>query len=204
MASIHRRERQRQATRQQILDAARELFASQGYDAVTMRAIADRIEYTPPAIYKHFADKDALILELAAADFTALSRKFERCAREPDPIERLRRIALAYFEFALAHPNHYRLMFMTPRPPGALPAPDDKLPAHDAYEILRLTVEEAKKRGALRKGLVDVDQIAQAAWAAMHGLAALYIVMHSHRFPWRPPRSTARLLVDLVLRGLTR
>jgi AcrR family transcriptional regulator len=201
--SVERRQRQRQATRKKILGAARELFAREGYDSVTVRAIADRIAYTPPAIYKHFADKDALIRELAADDFRGLSQKLERFARTADPIERLRRIAACYLEFALRHPNHYRLMFMTPRPAGARPGPDDATPAHDAYAFLEMTVEEARARGLLRRGLDDVDEIAQALWAAVHGVAALHIVMRDHRLAWRPARATARRLVDLVLRGLT-
>ncbi|HEY8369587.1 MAG TPA: helix-turn-helix domain-containing protein, partial [Thermodesulfobacteriota bacterium] len=61
MGTIERRERERAATRAKILDAARELFVSEGYDAVTMRRIADRIEYTAAALYRHFPDKRALL-----------------------------------------------------------------------------------------------------------------------------------------------
>jgi AcrR family transcriptional regulator len=59
-----RRERQRQSLRKQILDAARELFTELGYEAVSMRRIADKIGYSPTTIYLHFADKEALVREL--------------------------------------------------------------------------------------------------------------------------------------------
>src|SRR5919204_1809076 len=119
-ATKERRAREREETRGKILDAAREMFVDQGIEAVTMRAIADRIEYTPTAIYYHFRDKRALIEELCALDFRALARAFGRIGRIEDPVERLRRIGLAYVDFALGHPSHYRFMFMTPKPDDAL------------------------------------------------------------------------------------
>jgi len=61
MGIIERRERERKAVRKKILDAARELFVAEGYDAVTMRRIAETIEYSPTAIYFHFKDKETLI-----------------------------------------------------------------------------------------------------------------------------------------------
>src|SRR6476659_4536510 len=117
MGSTERREREREEIRARILDAARELFISEGYDAVTMRKIAQRIEYTPTAIYFHFKDKAALLRELCGVDFLALQKKLLGLEKVNDPIEKLQRLGQAYIEFALEHPNHYRLMFMTPMPP---------------------------------------------------------------------------------------
>src|SRR5215472_617579 len=116
MGIQERREREKQEVRKKILDAARELFAREGYEAVTMRRIADRIEYSPTAIYLHFKDKETLIRELCANDFRELAHAFARIAQEPNPIERLRKLGLAYVGFAIDYPNHYRLMFMTPHP----------------------------------------------------------------------------------------
>ena len=84
-----------------------------------MRGIADRIEYSPTALYCHFKDKEALLRELCDEDFAALARQFQKIAGETDPIERLRQIGKAYVSFGLEHPFHYRLMFMTPHPPIA-------------------------------------------------------------------------------------
>src|SRR5438876_541437 len=79
----------REEIRTLILDAAREMFAAEGYDAVTMRRIAERIEYSPTAIYFHFKDKDALMHELCDTDFAKLAQEFGPIARIADPIERL-------------------------------------------------------------------------------------------------------------------
>ena len=73
MGPRERREREREETRTRILDAARELFAAEGYEAVTMRRIAERIEYSATAIYFHFKDKEALVKELCDVDFTSFA-----------------------------------------------------------------------------------------------------------------------------------
>ena len=143
MGTTERRERERQELRERILDAARTLFAEQGYDAVTMRKIADRIEYSPTAIYFHFKDKQTLLQELCDTDFGALAHEFQKIARIGDPVDRLRQIGRAYVEFAIAYPNHYRLMFMTPskaslEPEGSRLARGN--PEEDAYAFLRATV----------------------------------------------------------------
>src|SRR5262249_360735 len=119
LGTTERRERERQELRVRILDAARELFAELGYDAVTMRKIAERIEYSPTPIYFHFKDKARLLPELCELDFAALAHEFRKIAKEKDPIERLRKIGHAYVGFGIDYPNHYRLMFMTPHPPIA-------------------------------------------------------------------------------------
>src|SRR5512138_1144752 len=104
MGTAQRRERERLTLREKILDAARELFTAFGYEAVTMRKIAERIEYSPTAIYLHFADKDALLRELAVIDFTAFAHRFRRATRYTDPVERLGQLGKLYVEFALEHP----------------------------------------------------------------------------------------------------
>ena len=78
LSSFERRERERGETRRKILDAARRMFVQQGYEGTTMRAIAAKIGYTPTAIYHHFKDKDALVAELSALDFRALTQALQR------------------------------------------------------------------------------------------------------------------------------
>jgi AcrR family transcriptional regulator len=104
-ASLARRERQKVEARQAILDAARELFVADGVEATTMRAIAAKIRCTPTAIYHHFRDKDALIVELCMADFSSLGQAMYKIRRIEDPVERLRRMGLAYTDFALENPS---------------------------------------------------------------------------------------------------
>lgn len=147
-ASLARRERQKAETRQAILDAARELFVSEGVEATTMRAIAAKIGYTPTAIYHHFRDKDALIVELCMADFSALGQAMYSIGRIDDPVERVKRMGLAYTHFALENPSQYRFMFMTSLAHNMIDAHGQllKTPDEDAYQFLFQTVKEGIDR----------------------------------------------------------
>lgn len=206
MGIKERREREKAEIREKILEAARELFVSEGYEAVSMRKIADRIEYSPTAIYLHFKDKEAVMRELCETDFLALARELSEIAGIADPLERLHATGTAYARFALTHPNHYRLMFMTPHPPHA----EEKLirkgnPEEDAYAFLRGIIAEAVDAGRFRPGLDDPDLLAQIMWAGMHGVVSLQIAKHNDDWVgWRPEEERIRLMVETLIRGLVR
>jgi AcrR family transcriptional regulator len=207
MGSTERREREREEIRARILDAARELFISEGYDAVTMRKIAQRIEYTPTAIYFHFKDKAALLRELCGVVFLALLKKLLGLAKVNDLLEKLQRLGQAYIEFALEHPNHYRLMFMTPMPP--VPPEDQVLqhgnPDQDAYAFLLAHVKLALEAGCFRAELTDAHLIAQILWSGTHGIASLEIAKKGDAWvEWRPVKKRARLMIEVLVRGLAK
>ena len=95
MGVIERRERERLETRARIMDAARDLFAREGYEAVSMRRIAEAIEYSPTAIYVHFKDKQDLLLEICRTDFGAFGHMLADLQSVQDPVERIRRMGHA-------------------------------------------------------------------------------------------------------------
>jgi AcrR family transcriptional regulator len=199
-----RRLREREETRSKIIDAAREMFASDGVEAVTMRAIADRIEYTPTAIYHHFRDKQALLQELCAQDYGSLARTFVRVGRIEDPVERLRRIGLGYLDFALEHPSHYRFMFMTRKPDGFSGAGDLQRgnPEEDAYAFLRDTVAEGILTGRFRPEFSDAEELAQIMWSGVHGVISLHLAKDNDVWvDWRDTRATARTMIEVLIRG---
>jgi AcrR family transcriptional regulator len=206
MGSRERRTRERVETRQKILDTARDMFVQHGYEATTMRAIADRIEYTPTAIYHHFRNKEALLRELANTDFHALAVAFQRIGRIEDPFERLRRIGEAYVEFALEHPMHYQLMFMTPHPDVSMDrAAVRGDPSEDAYAFLRATCADLIATGRLRPEFNDPDEVAQMAWSSLHGLIALHIAKEDEEWiGWRDLRRTASRMSEALMRGMLR
>jgi AcrR family transcriptional regulator len=173
-----RRERERTELRRKILDAARELFTSEGYERVTMRRIAQAIEYSPTAIYLHFQDKDALVQALCADEFARLLAALP--ARAPaDPVEAIRRLGLAYARFGLAHPNHYRFMFMTEKRQHRLSDEGEQ-----AFGLLRAAVERAVAAGRFRTE--DVDTTAQVLWASLHGVVSLLATYQPEQFPHVP------------------
>src|SRR5215467_5067667 len=137
MGVKERRQRERTQVREKILDAALEAFSKEGAEGVTMRALADAIEYSPPVIYAHFRDKDAIIQELCYRQLRSLAQLFAGFATV-EPVERLRRIGYVYADFALEHPSHFRFLFLTAH---QLEPDDEKLakddPERNAYAFLR-------------------------------------------------------------------
>jgi len=207
MGSNERRERERLELRQLILDAARELFVEEGYDAVTMRRIAEKIEYTPTTIYLHFKDKEALFRELINDDFRKLAAQFADLARIEDPIRRIEAAGEAYARFAMTYPNHYRLMFMSPAVPDTDPEtnPDYGIPERDAYAFLRWTVEQAINSGRFRPEYSNVDLVSQVIWAGIHGVVSLEIAVGKrHWIDWRPVEERVGMLQHVVLSGMLR
>lgn len=200
-----RRERERQGTRQSILDAARGMFVRKGYEATTMRGIADAVEYTPTAIYHHFRNKEALLDELCTCDFGSLAQAFQRIGRVADPFERLAKLGDAYVEFAQTHAMQYQFMFMTPRPEGFTPPQDIKRddPGEDAYAFLRQTCADMIATGLVRPELNDADTLARMAWGLVHGIVSLPIAKaHDQWVDWGDVRETARLATAALIRGL--
>jgi AcrR family transcriptional regulator len=182
MGVMERREREREGVRQKILDAARELFMNEGYEKVTMRRIAEAIEYSPTAIYLHFEDKDDLVLALCHEDFGRLLTVFQKAELPRDPVDRIRQLGRAYARFGLDNPNHYRFMFMTARSPEHKPEPTD--PGHQSFGFLREAVSAAIESGAFAPG--DADTVAEVLWASIHGAMALLISVRPDCWP-RPP-----------------
>jgi len=203
---LERREREKQELRVKILDAARALFVKHGYESVTMRKIAERIEYSPTAIYLHFKDKETLIGELCRHDFRAFGERFLELTKVADPIERLKKAGWAYLDFAVEHPQQYQLMFMTPPLPGTEPrSGESEDPAQNTYLFLRATVAQAVAEGRLKPGLKDIDLIAQTIWATTHGVVSLEIAKCDVGWvAWRPLRRRMQALMDMVLSQLAR
>ncbi len=204
MGTRERRERERGEVRTKVLAAARALFAEKGYEAVTMREIADKIEYSPTAIYHHFDNKLSLCTELCASDFVGFGGHFLEAMKVADPIERLREMGVAYVRFAVEHPKHYQFMFLTPMPAMD---PMDTILAHpetDSYKMLRLTCQEAIDKGLLRPEYRDAEELAQIMWAQMHGLVSLKLIKGNQPFvgEWRDLEQTARRAMDIIFAGM--
>lgn len=207
MGIQERRQREQEELRAKILDAARELFASEGYDAVTMRKIAEKIEYSPTAIYLHFRDKENLIRELCGHDFLELAKKFQAMGGSiEDPLARLAAAGQAYFEFAVEHPHHYRLMFMMKSPTK----PEDFTcmrgnPEEDAYAFLLAAVNDCISAGLFRPEIADAELVAQTCWAAIHGVVSLHIAKGDDEWvAWHTLERRFSVMMEAVVRGLMR
>lgn len=210
MTSLDRRAREKAAVQEKILDAAREQFLSGGYEAVSLRKIAEAIEYTAPAIYTHFKDKTELLRAVCLRDFSSLDEVFLSLASVADPVERVYRIGMSYIRFAHEHPEQYRFMFMTPGLAKVVPPTEEDLahandPDQDAYAFFVMTVKQAADAGRLRDEYADAELAAQTLWAGVHGVASLEVT-HAE-CPWvrlRPLEKRSAALCAATLRGMLR
>ena len=203
MGTNERRERERLAMREQILNAARELFAERGYEAVTMREIGKRIEYSATALYNHFADKEALVRELCRRDVSDFAQRFlSAVVGSKSPVESMCRAGLVYLGFAEQFPQHYRLMFMTPLPEAG--ERDD--PRMNAYVFLRGLVDSLMAGDYLRPDLKDRDLVAQTIWAMVHGTAALELTLDKQEawLDFKPRRARFAAALRTLTRALLR
>ena len=202
--SLARRERERVATRQKILSAARRMLVQHGYEGTTMRAIATKIGYTPTAIYHYFKDKDALVAELSAIDSRTFSQALQRTGTAGDPVDRLAKIGAAYVEFGMTHPMQFQFLFMMRRPKGSASSVPGS-PDREAYGFLRQTCADAIATGRLRPEFTDPDELAQMAWGSVHGLVALRVAKGDDpSFPWRDVHQVREKLSGVFRRGLAR
>lgn len=112
MGTKERQDRERQAVTASILNAARDLFVAEGYQSVSIRKVAERIEYSPAAIYSYFASKDDIFLALAAEGFHRLDEKVRAAMTTEDPLENVRGCWWAFYEFSQEHPAYFELMFV--------------------------------------------------------------------------------------------
>ena len=112
MGTKERQDRERQAVTASILSAARDLFVAEGYQSVSIRKIAERIEYSPAAIYSYFASKDDIFLTLAEEGFHRLDAKVRAAMNTGDPLEDVRGCWWAFYEFSQDEPAYFELMFV--------------------------------------------------------------------------------------------
>ncbi len=201
--TLERRARHKLALREEILAAARDLFVREGYENVTMRRVAEKIEYSPTTIYLYFKDKAELLFSICQETFAKLLEEFAALDREPaDPVTHLKRGLRTYIAFGLKHPQHYLASFVVPyeqAPPedAALHLAEDSQGMR-AFAYLRNSVAACIAAGKFRG--VDVETASRALWAAVHGITSLLIV-HSH-FPWGDREQVINLVVDSMVTGL--
>ncbi|MBL0926246.1 MAG: TetR/AcrR family transcriptional regulator [Phycisphaerales bacterium] len=207
MPSADRRAREKAAVQDRILNAARDLFVREGYEAVSLRKVADAIEYTAPALYTHFKDKADLMRALCRRDFGRLSEALIRVARVEDPVQRIHRIGAAYVRFAVENPHQYRFMFLTPSPAevepdqAALAEKDD--PERNGYAALRSAIGQAMDRGVFRPEHKDPELLAQVLWAGVHGIASLQITHGQDPWlSWRSLERRTKVMLDGILIGV--
>src|SRR5580698_884166 len=192
MGVQERREREKQGIREEILTAARTLFVQDGYENVSIRKIAEKIEYSPGTIYLYFQDKADILAQISEETFSRLEQKLVAINRDTtaDPLERVRRGLRAYIQFGLEHPNRYVLTFVR----GSLQC---QASGRCFGELLR-GVGCALDAGQMID--VDVVEVSQALWAGSHGITALLITCTG--FPFVEQSRLVERMLDILIEGV--
>jgi AcrR family transcriptional regulator len=177
-----RKERQRAELREQILAAARRIVFDEGFEALTMRKIAEAIEYSPATIYLHFESREAIGRQLWTEAFAHLMAYFTPLAAIADPGERLRAIGRAYARFGLENAEEYKLIFMTDEKymealfgdrarRERCGREESEDPGQGPFDFVVETVRDGIRSGAI----ADQDPVllAEALWSSIHGVVSL-------------------------------
>lgn len=171
--SKQRREREREGLREQILDAARTLFVKEGYESVSIRKIADKIEYAPGTIYLYFHDKAEILDRICEETFAKLIVRMQAIKDDTAaPLDKLRRGLRTYIQFGLDNPNHYILTFIQAKVHHEAQSVFQTM-GLKAFSCLRQGVQECVDAGVLVSN--DADELAQTLWAGIHGLTSVLI-----------------------------
>jgi len=165
MSAINeRRERERAHRHQLIVTAARELAETEGWEAVTTRRLAERVEYSQPVLYSHFNGKNAIVGAVALDGFSELAAHLRRARQAaPEPGRALRPVCRAYLDFATERPALYEAMFVLPT--------DLKFASAETPPPLRAAFDEFVS--CFRPDNDRRELFAEVIWSALHGLAVL-------------------------------
>lgn len=160
------------ASRESIVEAARDLLAEGGVRALSMRAVANRVGVSATAIYHYFENKDALVRAVVGAGFDRMESYLQGAAERfaPGSRERLYAFAEAYLRFALENRGYFQVLFSlgVQRPQSI-----ESSPERSAYRLLLENVTRAIESGAIRRA--DPDLVAFHLWAYVHGLVSLLL-----------------------------
>jgi AcrR family transcriptional regulator len=199
MGIKERQDRERMAVRQAILDAARDLFVTEGYRNVSIRKIAERIEYSPAAIYSYFPSKDDIFFALAEEGFRRLDAKVRSAPQLDDPLAQIRASWWAYYEFSKEQREFFQLMFVD----RSVPQITEQW-AGLAFVHQMLAFAAARIKRCVDAGIfpahTDPEVAMHLIWGALTGPAV--IGCGCRLAPGEDPDALARDILELVIAGL--
>lgn len=197
MGISERKEKQKLEIRKAILDASMKLFVEQGYENVSIRKIADLIEYSPTTVYLYFKDKNEILFNLHEIGFQKMGAHTADLWAIKNPLVRLHKMGEYYIKFGLENPEFYDLMFILQAPMEALQAVEncEWKSGDQALGRLKEVLQECMDKQLIVQG--DVDATAMAIWGLVHGMVSLAI---RRRFDKVVP---VEQIVPMMNKGLT-
>ena len=198
MVSRNRHESDKENLRQEIMDAAREMFVAEGYANVSMRKIADKIGYSPTTIYLYFKDKTDLVHQICEQTFALLAQNIQAIYRLSDnPLEKLRSGLREYIYFGLKHPSQYEIVFISPLPIN-VESSFEESNGRIAFDTMRAVISECVSSKLLKHN--DIELISQTLWAGIHGVTSL-LIQHGG-FPFVERERLIDSVIDTLISGV--
>jgi len=207
MGIAERKEREREGVKDLILNAAREIFLTEGYENTSIRKIASKIEYSPGTIYLHYKDKNELLLSLHDKAFECQMKALFLDVQDiADPLERLRATGRSYLQYGIDNPQDYELMFVLNCTMDALAVKQEFWSdGATAIGMLKENVKACIEAGYFQQDL-NLDETSLLLWSQVHGIVSLYnserlniyAIEEKKEFMFR----TLDLFFSLIQRGL--
>jgi len=197
MGIKERKKREKENTRRLILEAAVRLFLNEGFEKVTMRRIAEEIEYSPATLYLYYKDKNAILHALYNEGFEELYTRQKTIVSIEDPIARLRRHAEIYISFALEFPELYDLMFMMKAPLKGVKAAEEEDVGIRSYGLLRQNIKDCMDAGYFKGS--EEETVSLAMWSFVHGMASLIIRQRPGMMPEENMKAIINKAIDFII-----
>lgn len=204
MGIAERKERKKAELREQILSAAREIVLRDGFEQLSMRKIADAIEYSAATIYLHFPSRDDIAYQLVREGFAQMLAALASVHTIGDPLLRLREIGHRYVRFGVENPETYRLIFMEdPKFSDSvisdqLDSPEE--PGTILFDVLHHTVEELVAKRIMRP--IDPELASQLLWSSVHGIVALHLACPTAANYFNDVEALTTTMLEVVENGL--
>lgn len=173
MGIAERKERDKESMRSAVLEAAMDLYLEKGIESLTIRAVAERIEFSPATIYLYFRDKDDIVYQLYNIAFGKFYEKQLEWNNIADPLERLRHGCKHYVEWGIANPKLYDLMFILEIPMDVIEEEDCEDNGKRSYDELKKLLAECIAADKIK--IKDAELAAMMCWNMIHGVTSLLI-----------------------------
>lgn len=198
MGITQRKEREKEEMRQRILDAALHLFREKGYEGVSIRNIAEAIEYSPGTIYLYYKDKSEIFYALQY-EAAALKRDhLLSAALLENPWERLQAIGRQYIDFGMKHPDLYDLLFIIRSPMESIENQDCWILGQATHAFFVETVQACIDHRYFKS--TDADTIAFTLWCHAHGLVSMFVRERIRMYPEERREQLARDSFEMIIK----
>jgi len=190
MSILQRKEREKEEMRRLILNAAHDIFKENGYDGLSIRNIAERIEYSPATIYLYYKDKNAIFYALQYEAAAAKRDHLLPAVSIENPWERLVAFGRLYIDFGMKHPDWYDLLFLTRAPMEHLENQECWALGMATHSFFVETVQACVEARYFKS--TDVQVIAYTLWCHAHGMVSLFVRERMRMYPPEQREELAR------------